>query len=240
MENSTLLKLNFQNFENSSPIPTISGEKVGILASEFNAVPVWTDGSKRIFENKETAFSACWFSNNNQKNICFYTIGQQTSFNAELQAIEYAIMNVADNKNIIIFTDCKPAIQIINRYLLKQNCQKTNPTVNRIVQLIQMKKSNFNASTTLKQCFSHLFENEKWNTESLQKLQNERIEIMKSEFDDFWQIILTGNQHADKLAQSNPTVNNNSKLSINANGLPRFLVTNSQTNYTIVESNILQ
>ena len=94
-------------------------------------------------------------------------------------------MNVVDSENIIIFTDCKPAIQIINRYLLKKNCQKTNPTVNRIIQLIQLKKSKFNASTTLKQCFSHLFENEKWNTESLQKLQKERIEIMKSEFNNF-------------------------------------------------------
>ena len=240
LENSFILKLNLQNSENSSPIPIIPGDKVRIVASEFNAVPVWTDGSKRIFENKETAFSACWFSNNNRKNICFYTVGQQTSFNAELQAIEYAIMNVVDSENIIIFTDCKPAIQIINRYLLKKNCQKTNPTVNRIIQLIQLKKSKFNASTTLKQCFSHLFENEKWNTESLQKLQKERIEMMKSEFNNFWQIILLGNQQADKLAQSIPTVNNKSKLSINTNGLPRFLVTNSQTNYTVIESNILQ
>ena len=148
-------------------------------------------------------------------------------------------MNVVDTENIIIFTDSKPAIQIINRYLNKKNCQKTNPTVNRIVHWIQMKKEKFNTSVQLKQCFSHLLENEKWHTEKLQELQQQRIEAMKSEYNSLWKIILIGNQQADKLSQS-PTIDNSSKLSINAKGLPRFVVTDSQANYDIIESNILQ
>ena len=140
IENSKLLKSNLQNHNESSPIPDIPGEKIGTLAFEFNAVPVWTDGSKKSIDGKDVANSACWFSSNSHKNICFHTIGQQTSFNAELQAIEYAIMNIIDTENIIIFTDSKPAIQIINRYLNKKNCQKTNPTVNRIVHWIQTEK----------------------------------------------------------------------------------------------------
>ena len=239
IENSNLLKCNLQKHDESSPIPVISGEKIGTIASEFNAIPVWTDGSKKLIDGKDIANSACWFSNNSHKNISFHTVGQQTSFNAELQAIEYAIMNVVDTENIIIFTDSKPAIQIINRYLHKKNCQKTNPTVNRIVQWIQTKKEKFNTSVSLKQCFSHLLENEKWNTEKLKNLQQQRIEAMKSEYNSLWHLILIGNQQADKLSQSS-TINNNSKLSINAKGLPCFLVTDSQKNYTIVESNILQ
>ena len=105
-----------------------------------------------------------------------------------LQAIEYAIMNVVDTENIIIFTDSKPAIQIINRYLHKKNCQKTNPTVNRIIQWIQTKKEKFNTSVSLKQCFSHLLENEKWNTEKLKNLQQQRIEAMKSEYNSLWHL----------------------------------------------------
>ena len=84
IENSNLLKCNLQKHDESSPIPVISGEKIGIIASEFNAVPVWTDGSKKLIDGKDIANSACWFSNNSHKNISFHTVGQQTSFNAEL------------------------------------------------------------------------------------------------------------------------------------------------------------
>jgi ribonuclease HI len=239
IENSDLLNSNLRSQSDSSPIPVISGCKFEIVASEFKAVPVWTDGSKKLVDGKDVANSACWFSNNSPNNVCFHTVGQQTSFNAELQAIEYAIMSVVDTENIIIFTDSKPAIQIINRYLNKKNCQKTNPTVNRIINWIQTKKEKFNTSVALKQCFSHLLENEKWHSEKLNKLQKQRIEAMKSEYGSLWHLILLGNQQADRLSQL-PTINNSTKLSLTAKGLPRFLITDSQTNYTIVESNILQ
>ena len=74
---------------------------------------------------------------------------------------------------------------------------------------------------------------------SCKNLQQQRIEAMKSEYNSCWRIILIGNQQADRLSQL-PTINNSSKLSINAKGLPRFLITDSQRNYTIIESNILQ
>ena len=241
IQNSDVLKLNFQNSNENTPIPTIFGNKVNTFASEFNAVPVWTDGSKRKINNKEIVVSACWFSDENEKNICFNTIGLQTSFNAELQAIEYAILNIEDSCNIIIFTDCKAAIKIIEKYLYKLNCQKTNPTVNRIIELIQNKKLKYQAKVILKHCFSHLLENERWIiNDELEKLQQKRIEIMKNEFNFYWKIILFGNQKADYLSQQPVTINNNSKLSIQTKGLPRFIITDSQNDYTIVESNILQ
>jgi hypothetical protein len=56
---------------------------------------------------------------------------------------------------------------------------------------------------------------------------------MKQKFGNLWQIV-------DKLAGSEPTVENSSKLSFQAKGLCRFLLVDIEKDFTIVETSALQ
>jgi ribonuclease HI len=95
---------------------------------------MWTDSSKKVKNGQ-------------------IIVGRQTVYNAELQAIEYALNTVEKNVNIIIFSDSESAVKKISKCLNSRFCHKNDATIKRILAIIK-EKQTLNAKTTIFHCYA--------------------------------------------------------------------------------------
>ena len=66
-----------------------------------------------------------------------------------------------------------------------------------------------------------------------------KLKEIQSCFGLAWEKIICGNKMADLLTQQPPNAETSPKLSFHAQGLKRFVLTDAETNFTIVENSIL-
>jgi hypothetical protein len=116
------------NLEKLSP-----SQKKRDLISVHNEICVWTDGSLK--NNKAEA--GIFLSKKWKKSL--RVEGEQSILNAELQAIEWALVNIPSNWHVKFITDSKNSISAINKfsslhYNKRIKCENFD-TLCRIVQL---------------------------------------------------------------------------------------------------------
>jgi len=105
--------------------------------------------------------SSAMIINGIKSDLVFHTIGQKTSQNAELQAIEAALLTVPIHLHVEIISDCQNAINLCNA-LLKQ---KHPPSSYRIPNLPTLKRLHFllHKRGSLKVTFKHVPSHTKHN-----------------------------------------------------------------------------
>jgi ribonuclease HI len=220
-----LLKNSFQYNTNKLIIPSLTSN------TNDNKIEVWTDGSRTIVDNIKIATSAVWFGLNNPNNIVFRTKGTQSSFLAELQALEYALQCL--NTNLIIYSDCKSLIKTIDKIKhwpdFKILTLKYGFHLLRIIKMIKSRLNN-NKTVNIIHVYSHILEKNHNN-----KTIKERFQKMKKIFGTDVYRILYGNQQADLLTHEKTT--GSPYLPIQNYNLPLLICDNH--NY-IIDANLKQ
>lgn len=160
-------------------------------------VPIFTDGSLRNRQPNNIATSAVYFKDGSPLNWSGRTIGKQTPINSELNAIEKAISLAPLNKNCVIFSDCKPAIDAINNLSYSVKYKSENRAIcERISQLINQRKKS-GRSTEIVWVPAHTKEDK-----NITPSKKARIETLSKTYDRHFSEIIQGNDKVDKLAQN--------------------------------------
>ena len=135
------------------------------LAEFFNyshrngQIMVFTDGSVR---NRLTVYpragGGVYHKIGSPWNKAFAISGVQNNYNAELQAIEYAIKTCPCNLNLIIYTDSESSIKAINnafKYTESQWKAASNRRVLKSIIQVLLYRNNRNVTTQLKYVKAH-------------------------------------------------------------------------------------
>ena len=180
---------------------------------------VWTDGS--LDKTKTKAGCGVSFKTNSRLNTSFRARQKQTVFISELEAIEYVIMQTPKDWNIVIFSDCKNAVDNITKVFpstskpfLKPTTKEGTLILNRIWDLNQNRVHNYDTKITMEHIYSHVKQKRNkyskiiGNKEIDEKRKikllriNENIDCLKQKYPHLPKLMLTqGNDDADEYAK---------------------------------------
>ena len=184
---------------------------------------IWTDGSV----SNNFARSGIYINDNSPFNVVCSTLGDPNILNAELQAIEIALI-VGEHHNLHIISDNLTAITIIEK--CKQWTPKdwrkchTKATLSRIMQILQTRKN----STTFTHIYSHIEEKldraQKTSLDEFRKWVS-KIRELRTKLGDNFETFVEGNNKVDKLVTETVTEPTSQLL---FKGLNRFVVLNNE------------
>jgi len=162
---------------------------------------IFTDGSLIYTREGPKAGAGIFFRKDSRRNFSMRVPGEQTSLAGELTAIEYGLNNVPMDRDVMVITDNKSSIQIINNYSRMSKIQrkiiKHRSIIKRIINIINDRNLN-NANTRLDHVYSHI--KDKQNKGDNKEKWKKKIEKRKAEVGYMWDMYVFGNNEADKLA----------------------------------------
>ena len=173
-----------------------------------DSIWIYTDGSYIKKNNEENAAYGIFFEENNNININMRARGKQTINNAEIQAVEHALLIIPYGQSACIWTDSEFVLNACNTFNKKKdkdkNMRKYKDIIIRIQKIIEIRR-NYGAHTTVSRVFSHtldLFNNKKTlSIEKRTKLENHYKEMIELYGEKTTRKIVLGNEGADKLAE---------------------------------------
>jgi ribonuclease HI len=218
-------------------------------------IVMWTDGSKTKTLNP-TAHSSVFVAPDSPHNMTFRTTGNQSVFNAEAQAIEFAL-TIAPIQNVTIVTDSKSVEEAIkamktcinvNRPLLPQ--QHTPEQLWKFIQLATYKYSKKHKYAHILQSIllqilmreskqytveichvnSHLLDEQMGEPTNLSlDEQAYKMKHMHELYSHNTIKYLTGNYWADKQLSQPIIQSRYRQINLNSSTLPRFIIQNILT-----------
>ena len=142
---SSLLLRIYNNSQNPIDSPFLYSAPSPSLSHISNTITVFTDGSVIKDRNNHTFCRSAFLTEENNFSFNFSPIGNPSSIETELQAIEATIQTFINTENIRIITDSLFSINYINE---SSKWKSTNwlsfpyrPTLRRILHLIDLRKS---------------------------------------------------------------------------------------------------
>jgi exonuclease III len=216
---------------------------------------VFTDGSVR---SCGTAVSAAFFDENNVHNHVFRTVGPQTIFNAEAQAVEYGLYTLPITTTVVV-SDSKSLVSSIKKLksMIAQNkvLLPESPTLQQVQEfasniMYKYRKSHRYASvlqsiivqillrqvqgftTTFVHVYSHLLDHIYMPHQKHQmnkQLREKRTQKMKDKYKQQATYFMEGNFRADRLCEELPSTAPHCPVQLNSASLPRFILKNTET-----------
>jgi hypothetical protein len=220
---------------------------------------VFTDGSLKENNKDKVAVSAAFFGDNHKANHVFRTVGTQTVFNAEAQAIEYGLYTLPLN-NTTVITDSKSMTSTISK--IQQTAEQYKILLPKYATLSQIqafagkimykyRKSHKYAAilqsilvqilireeqgytVTFHHVFSHLLDHiylPHKKHHMDQEEQQDKMNKMKQMYLENTMFYLEGNFQADRLCETLPSNSTHYPIQLQSASLPRFILKDNDTN----------
>ncbi len=167
-----------------------------------NRIRTWTDGALRLEIRYGTY--AIYLGKSTSKFATGRIYGALSSFEAELRAIWNVLRSLPLDQHIVIYTDSESVITRITKRRegdkRKENNERYEAYMQRVLDNIR-KRTQIGARTDLEFVYSHLLDTDlPTMSEEERKLKEEKKRKMENKYATETDMILTGNQCADKLA----------------------------------------